>query len=693
MKKIITALVLVLAAVLFAACSTGGNGATTETEDYSDLVINDSKTVRYSELGMSAYTLKSSNRRVADAIVVKNETLGIVVRAYNPGTAVITVTDWWGRTGTVEVTVNEKALIAETKVTSKPDDGIIDLKAFGARGNGSGGDAEILQNAINELGRKGGGTLYIPAGVYHINSNVILCENIDIELQGRVGKATDGYTDELKSRIGDGEFAVLTAPAFINHDPAGPGTNAFGNIVIRGGVMDMQGYLSDGAQIDVDQAGPAVGSTKSCVMIFANARGLTFEDVVVKDIYNGHAFQLTGAEDMAIRNCLFAGYTIRSETKGSKNDIVTTRETIQIEYAHSGAIPPTFYEEGEYYFCRNVEITDCCFTKSDKAGYHEIPIGQHGMNGRPNCTGVKITGNVFDNPYIAGIRLLCYHDVEITGNTFVSSLSSTGFNKKNCSMIIAPLISSDKSYNGKLKNGKTATIRYCNGWEQDGTKNVTISGNTFEICKGSLFRVLVASSNILETGARSVENQIRQVEGQLVGDRFTGYLPVSNVIDGLYFTGNTVKFGGKPANTANWIQVNYTRNFVYSDNNVSGYSGFSDSSDGINGLLTLGNISGNDAKTRVITASVSDKKITLEGLNGKKHVYISDGAERKITLNADDGVKELEMSFSGGNVTVRVTCYEGYVFSGWSNGSEMLDSASNETLKGDLTLTAVTTKK
>ncbi|MBO4413421.1 MAG: hypothetical protein J5830_01815, partial [Clostridia bacterium] len=185
MKKIIfCAALLAVLAVVLSACSGGGTGAVTgETEDYSDLVANDAKTVRYTDLGMSAYSFKSSARRVADAVVTKSETTGIVVRAYNPGKAVITITDYWGRTGELEVTVDSKCQITETKVLSKPEGGI-DLRAYGASGSGGASDAEVLQQAIAELGKNGGGTLYIPAGRYKINSSITVGENISMELQG-----------------------------------------------------------------------------------------------------------------------------------------------------------------------------------------------------------------------------------------------------------------------------------------------------------------------------------------------------------------------------------------------------------------------------------------------------------------------------------------------------------------------------
>lgn len=695
MKKIIfCAALLAVLAVVLSACSGGGTGAVTgETEDYSDLVANDAKTVRYTDLGMSAYSFKSSARRVADAVVTKSETTGIVVRAYNPGKAVITITDYWGRTGELEVTVDSKCQITETKVLSKPEGGI-DLRAYGASGSGGASDAEVLQQAIAELGKNGGGTLYIPAGRYKINSSITVGENISMELQGSVENVKDGYTDELKSSIENGEFAVLIAPAFQNCDPSGPGREGKGNISIHGGVLDMEGYIEGYGQVDVDQKGPAVGKTKSNCMIFANASGLRFENVVVKDIYNGHAFQITGADDILIKDCLFAGYVLLSEVKGStsSSDVVTNRETIQVEYAHSGAIPPTFYEEGEYYFCHNFEITGCCFTKSDKAGYHAIPIGQHGMNGRPNCTGMKITDNVFDNPYIYGMRLLCYHDVEIRNNLFVSSIASTGYNAKMCAMIYLPLQNGDKKYDGTRQDGKTTSIMFCNGWEQDGTKNVVIESNTFEICKGSYFKVMIAASNSLDIGAKSVEDQIRQAEGQIYGEKFTGLLPVSNVIDGLSFEGNTVKFGGKPADAKNWMQVKFVRNFLYEDNSVSGYSKFTDSADGVNGLSLSGVINGNDAKTRTISTSLTDKKVTLYIPGSDNIVLASDGSARNIVLKADDGVQKIEFTFKDGHLLATAVMKDGYTFAGWESDGAHVEPGKVNKLGSDVTLTATSSK-
>src|SRR5205807_7581279 len=55
--------------------------------------------------------------------------------------------------------------------TASPDGGL-NLKNFGATGNGSTDDGPALQGALNALANAGGGTLNVPPGVYRIASSV-----------------------------------------------------------------------------------------------------------------------------------------------------------------------------------------------------------------------------------------------------------------------------------------------------------------------------------------------------------------------------------------------------------------------------------------------------------------------------------------------------------------------------------------
>ncbi|MBR5768211.1 MAG: right-handed parallel beta-helix repeat-containing protein [Clostridia bacterium] len=636
----------------------------------------------YDEIGISGRTTCSDGGVVS--VYPSENGQGLSVSALKNGSVSVTVTDAWGHTASFDAIVKGGRMNSVTVTKKYSEKSAVNVKAFGATGNGRADDTVAIQSAINSL-KNSGGTVYFPAGIYNI-TRLVRCDGIRLVLEGNVSDVKEGYTEKLGKRVANGEFAVirntLSAANFIlNHDPSGSGRNGVGNITITGGMIDLNGSVPSGSQIvDMTVERPEGSASNTCALVFSNASGLLIDNVIFKDNFNGHAFQLTGCSDVLIKDCLFAGYTATSQN-------MTTRETIQIEYAHSGAIPPSTYDAGEYYFCRNIEITGCCFTNSDKAGYHPIPIGQHGMNREPNCTGLKITDNLFVNPYCYGIRLLSYADVEISGNRFVSDLPGVGDKSGGTqSFIYIPLNMSDVSYTGKLENGSDAKIVYSYRFEHYGTKNVVISGNEFSLCGGSVFRVLYAQApQLLSAGAESVSGAYRQKSGSLAGLVYTGFVRVSNRIEGLTFSNNRIDYSGAPQFTDfNLCAVNVC-DLEVSGNTTTGYSSFSVSSEGISGLKTSGIVSGSEAKKKVLSTDLTDRFIAIP-LTDRYVNVVSDGTARTLTLNADEGIDEITVSVTPeGNAEVSVKCSEGYSFAGWDGDVPGVMSSS-------LTLTALAEK-
>ena len=694
MKKtvIIVLFALVFVPVLLLSGCSGVENPSDETGTVR--LPTDNAYIGITNLGVSIDTTASDNPQVADAVRNRDGDTAII-RAFAAGKAKIVFTDFVGRSASASVEVGSDGKIISCSVEPFPgDENTADVRLFGATGNGGSNDTAAIQSAIDSFGESGG-TVYIPAGRYRID-RLILRENVSVVMQGDLGDAKDGFTDELAARINGGEFAVLVDNLtvnnlLINHNPGGSGRNGAGNVTIKGGVVDLNGATVAGKQIDSEMTGPAEngGRGDTCACVFSCASGLTVENVIFKDSYNGHGFQICGAENVTIKNCLFAGFTIHSNKKGSTSDLTLTRETIQIEYAHSGAIPPSSFRTGEYYHCKNVEITGCCFTCSDKAGYILVPIGQHGMNGAPNCTGLKITDNVFDNPYLYGIHLLSYEDVEITGNSFISTKKNFGYSAEDCTFILCNLGNNGNYYQGQTKQGNEITVTYCNPWENRGTHNVKIENNEFRITGNSFFKVMVVSGNRYDIGATTVSGQIRQQEETLIGVPYTGFLPVQNVIDGFSFINNTVTLGGSPSGGHNIIEISNVRNLTFSGNSLSGYRKFSKSYEGFQGAVVGRVTNGKDAVTKTVVTSLKDSFLVLEQSGSRPASFSSDGEEHKIILQAGDGVSDIELDFKHyGDCHATAKTEDGFEFVGWfyENG-EMADGTN--TVSGYTVLTAV----
>jgi hypothetical protein len=67
------------------------------------------------------------------------------------------------------------------------------VKAFGAKGDGSTDDTAAIQSAINAASTAGGGSVYIPAGTYKVTSSIVPLSNVRIQGAGIGSTTVAGY--------------------------------------------------------------------------------------------------------------------------------------------------------------------------------------------------------------------------------------------------------------------------------------------------------------------------------------------------------------------------------------------------------------------------------------------------------------------------------------------------------------------
>lgn len=693
-------LVFALFATL-SACTDGKNTGNSPTEDSAvnsmpesdnpDFVIKDSDVVTYKKLGLFASTVSSDNEKVADAVIRKGND-GVAVRAFSNGTARISVADYWGNKAFIDVTVENDSIVKE-EVTAFADPNSVNVRLCGASGNGITNDTAAVQAAVDSL--KNGGTVYFPAGKYLI-SQLVIGNNITLKLQGSVENVSEGYTDALAARVENGEFAVIVnalenSNLILNHDPAGSGADGASDIAVVGGMIDLNGSIADGKQVDSTLSGPqncAKGKiTGTCAFVFSCAKNFTLDNVIIKDSYNGHAMQLCAAQDVEVRNCMFAGFVCRANTAGSTSDILLTRETIQIEYAHSGAIPPSSFEAGEFYYCKNIKIDGCYFGDSDKCGYNLTPIGQHGQCGQANITGLEISNNVFDNPYYCGIRFPNYRDVKIYANKFISDTAGQfdGY------FIDIFSLQGTSTYAGTTKSGISVTVTYAMPYEHDGTHNVEIYGNEFVISGNSNKRVISAASTGIDVGAKTVKSLIRQVSGTLYGNSYTGFVKSSNIVSNVNVHDNTINISGEVKYKNFHSIFTMVHDLKYENNSVTLGSGisFTSSSNGIEGLNIYSPIDRETEVTLTFDNSLKDKYLIIPDGSGGYIKLCSDtaGTVRKIKLVGSEHIRLGFTIDSDNNAVVNIECDEGYSFSGWKLSGEKYGNTGTVMLTGDITLT------
>ena len=470
------------------------------------------------------------------------------IYGYADGTATLTFTDCFGHTASCDVTVQGETI---TLTPHKPNEEFIEVTLdFGANGYDIADDTKAIQNALDSA--KPGETVYLYPGTY-VTGRLIIREGVTLEMYTTMTDATEGFTDTLAKQISLGQITVLSGAKIMNNGYNQPGAEGCSNFTIRGGAIT-----------------PAAGA-----LIFTCADGVLLENIILKESGNSHTLQLAGCTNTTLRNCLFAGYKMGS---------VFTREVVQIEPTRPNSIgeppnAPLTFEEGEFNYCKNIEITHCYFGKSDVNGAPLMAIGHHGQSGAPNVTGLRITDTVFDEMLYAGIRFSNIVDVEITGNTFISTAAYPNVKLDQatnpaCIMVYSP--SSATTYTSIVSGQK---ITHAAVEEHSGTHNVRISGNTFRIGEGADKRIIHMIGTAYAPGFIYHAGTLRQKTYNTAAERLYGYGAITNCIDNIFITDNIIQFGGQPTYRDHFIYTQQLNRLTIEHNTVELPDGVSFSAD------------------------------------------------------------------------------------------------------------------
>jgi parallel beta-helix repeat protein len=242
---------------------------------------------------------------------------------------------------------------------------IINMKDFGAKGDGITNDTEVIQRALNIAGNFGNVKLYFPMGIYNTTA-LRLYKNTSIHLSDhavirRIGKGEKVF---INGQMGNLNFAT--------------GYNGEGNIHFYGGTIDLN---TINAPIPNDKGTSAFD--------LAHAQNISFKGLKIKNGQNGHYIQISSSKDIVFDECWFGD--VQYTDPSSKN-----YELIQIEEATMNSFP-TF---GSYdrTVSKNITIKNSHFENVIRA------VGTHSYSGKIEgiapirySENIKIINNVFKN--------------------------------------------------------------------------------------------------------------------------------------------------------------------------------------------------------------------------------------------------------------------------------------------------------
>lgn len=528
------------------------------------------------ELGLRGATAESSHPEIAGAKAYRDS---VIVTGSGTGSAVITVTDYFGFTAQIKVTADAQTETLHCEPVKCTEEFLEVGLDFGAKGNGSTDDTNAFQKALDAA--KPGETVYVYPGRYNV-SLLTMREGVTLRMYTTMTDASQGLTEQVAKDFKDARIAVLSGTRILNCKNQTAGRNGCSNFKIIGGGFDQN--LSD----------------RSC-LIFGMAKNVTVENVIFKDIKNNHVIQLTGSSDTVVKNCIFAGFLCGDNF---------TREIIQVEPSTPAATGgPITFGEGEFALPKNITVTDCYFGKSDKAGPPLIAIGHHSQVGGANVTGFRITNNVFDECLYAAIRYNNLVDVEITGNLFRST--SAYKNATQYAEAVDPAFLHFYHYNKATTyevEGRGRVTRAA-AEEQAGLHNIRIENNVFEIGAGSDKRILSHVTNNTNAPGVFFANHYRQDTYQ--GEVYTlaGYRETKNYASDLSFSHNEINFLGKPAYSDWHLRFGKVYGLKMEDNKVKLASGvrFTQGDQG----QKLYNFGPNEEQRLILSTKSSDRTVTF----------------------------------------------------------------------------------
>ncbi|WP_167555325.1 right-handed parallel beta-helix repeat-containing protein [Gottfriedia acidiceleris] len=198
------------------------NGITTLTASLNGVIAT--TTIKVNTTAPPIKTLVSLNIAPSSLDLTTNQSKPLVVQANYSDQSVVNVTSQsvFSSSNLNVATVNTSGVVTTTNAGSATISasfggltqsilvnvsapiGQVNVKNFGAVGNGTTDDTAAFQSAIDYLGSRGGGTVFVPAGTYSLNP-IFLKPFVNI-----VGDNRDTVTLKLSNTSGSGYYRVIT---------------------------------------------------------------------------------------------------------------------------------------------------------------------------------------------------------------------------------------------------------------------------------------------------------------------------------------------------------------------------------------------------------------------------------------------------------------------------------------------------
>ncbi|CAG7651090.1 hypothetical protein PAESOLCIP111_06244 [Paenibacillus solanacearum] len=255
---------------------------------------------------------------------------------------------------------------------------LYNVKDFGAAGDGTADDTAAIQAALDYAYAQGGGTVYVPAGVYPITATLSIFARTKLELAAHASIRRNG--SNVKPMLTNGRKGQNTGTGYTGH----------GDIEIAGGTWD---------------GNSANFPTQFPHMSFAHATNLVIRDTKIINNVNDHHIEVNSTNGCRILNVWFEGY-LRTSREA---------EAIQIDLSTQSAFP--HFGPWDNTPCKNILVDGCTFINCCRG------VGSHSVLEGYNHSNIRITDCHFENMSDNAVFAWNYDNLVVSGNTFENCVS------------------------------------------------------------------------------------------------------------------------------------------------------------------------------------------------------------------------------------------------------------------------------
>lgn len=263
-----------------------------------------------------------------------------------------------------------------------------------------------MNDYLDKMRKKGGGTLTVKKGTYKITNAIYVPSNVTIIFEDGVVFKKINKTGKANFKASGSMWQLCPHNKYKKKSSIGK-YNGTKNVkfIAQGKVtFDMQNL--DGI----------------CIVV-AHNKNIEISGITFKGMNGNHYLEINGSKNVKVTDCTFG------KAKKSTSSKYYMKEAINIDLADKETFGlPIVWVKQDKTPCKNITIENNVFDGTTRGvGTHKYSQNSKGEN--VYHTNIKINNNTFKNIYDNGVFVLNWKDTVITNNTFsnIGNTSNKGY--------------------------------------------------------------------------------------------------------------------------------------------------------------------------------------------------------------------------------------------------------------------------